>query len=568
MATWEPDEIDFEDQYDKADSIDDANLDESINELNRSIREQEELERRINRAEWKSTNKDERTKLEQQIVFNKKKQREYIMRASKIILSILHRGFNKIKQDGNVMVLDEKSAEKLYSRLHLVKSDECTYKIAFEKERGKYEDILSPGNRWLVPNAYLRIFGKKFMKDIGFDVNKPKSGTKSKIPKKGMEQLEQYIDEMYDNAKRFERVLNELPMSEDNQDNIMLQDIINKTEIATDNSIKLIETSLTETGEDASIQTGVLTLRELEGLDKELRTISGSLRSAIAKSIAKQIDIDRENRKLEEMANDEKYSDEQREEVRGRLQRFQDEQKAINDQIRILKGRYSNQIYQIRESIMKFLDKETGTLGERIRILLKEQGITIVSILTAVGMTIGVLIEALLGGPSTTSTPASQSTSGAREWIKNKVKALSQLLGKLADKALASLPGIIGSILSWILNRAKEVVGWMSQNLWALITGVGVLIYTYFMTKTYKRQLLEHPPHCKDSCSSQYQSNLFFLIGYLISIMFELFIGLDVRFNILFVFFIGLDVRFLVLLDIWFSFYHFYLFRLDIEIDL
>ena len=54
------------------------------------------------------------------------------------------------------------------------------------------------------------------------------------------------------------------------------------------------------------------------------------------------------------MANDETYSDEQREEVRARLQRFQDEQKAINDQIRILKGRYSNQIYQIRESIMKF----------------------------------------------------------------------------------------------------------------------------------------------------------------------------------------------------------------------
>ena len=45
---------------------------------------------------------------------------------------------------------------------------------------------------------------------------------------------------------------------------------------------------------------------------------------------------------------------------------------------------------------------------------------------------------------------------------KNKLKALSQLLGKLRDKALASLPGIIGSIISWILNRAKEVVGWLS----------------------------------------------------------------------------------------------------------
>ena len=420
MASWEPNEIDFEDQYDKADPIDDADLDTSMNELNKSIQEQEELEKRIRRAEWTLTNEDERTKLEQQIALNEEKQRQYIMRASKTIISILHRGLHKIKQDGKVMVLDQQSAEKLYSRLHLAESDKGTYKITFESERGTYKDILSPGNRWQTPNTYLNISGKKFVKDMGFDVDKPRIGTKSKIPKKRMEQLEQYIDEMYDNRKQFASKLNKLPINEDNQDNIMLQDIITKNEIATDNSIKLTETSLTEIGEDASTQTGGLMLRELEGLDKELRTISGSLRSAIAKSMAKQVDIDKENRKLEEMANDETYSDEQKEEVRARMQRFQDEQKAINEQIRILKGQYSNQIYQIKESIMKFLDKETGTLDERIRTLFKKQGITIVSILTALGMAIGVLIEALLGGPST-STPTSQSTTtsdkkgGARE---------------------------------------------------------------------------------------------------------------------------------------------------------
>ena len=123
------------------------------------------------------------------------------------------------------------------------------------------------------------------------------------------------------------------------------------------------------------------------------------------------------------MANDETYSDEQREEVRARLQRFQDEQKAINDQIRILKGRYSNQIYQIRESITKFLDKETGTLGERIRTLFKEQGITITSILMDLGITLGVLIDAVLGGPSVSTTTLESTTTSdkkgeAREWIK------------------------------------------------------------------------------------------------------------------------------------------------------
>ena len=267
------------------------------------------------------------------------------MRASETILLILHRGFDKIKQDGKVMVLDEKSAERLYNRLRSVKSNEGTYSIVFENESGTYKDILSRGNRWLAPNAYLRIFGKKSIKDMGFDVNKPKSGAKSKIPKKGIEQIKQYIDEMDDNAKQFIRKFNELPTSEDNRDNIMLQDIITKDEIATDNSMKLIEMSLTEIGVEASTQTSGLTLRELEGLDRELRMISSSLISAIAKSMAKQVDIDKENRKLEEMTNDETYLDEQREEVRARLQRFQDEQKAINDQICILKGRsiYSNQ---------------------------------------------------------------------------------------------------------------------------------------------------------------------------------------------------------------------------------
>ena len=246
---------------------------------------------------------------------------------------------------------------------------------------------------------------------------------------------------------------------------------------------------------ESSVRDKLLPLRELEGLDKQLRTIKGSLKVAIAKRVDLNARIKHEERKLSEV-QDPAYSDDQRDMIEGRIKRLRGELTERNKEIDILKGEASKQINQIRGSITKFLDKEMGTLGERIRTLFKEQGITIVSILTAVGMAIGVLVEALLGGPSmSTTTSTSGGTSngntrkggGAREWIKNKLKALSQLLGKLADKALASLPGIIGSIISWILNRAKEVIGWLSQNLWALITGVRVLIYTYFMTKTRRR---------------------------------------------------------------------------------
>ena len=178
------------------------------------------------------------------------------------------------------------------------------------------------------------------------------------------------------------------------------------------------ETSFIEPSERDKL----LPLRELEGLDKQLKMIKGSLKVAIVKRIDLEGRIKHEERKLNEI-QDPKYSDDQRKMVEDRIKKLRDELNERNEEINILKGEASKQINQIKESITKFLDKETGTLGERIRTLFKEQGITIVSILTAVGMAIGVLIEALLGGPSATA-PKSGGTSGgdkkggAREWIK------------------------------------------------------------------------------------------------------------------------------------------------------
>ena len=50
-------------------------------------------------------------------------------------------------------------------------------------------------------------------------------------------------------------------------------------------------------------------------------------------------------------------------------------------------------------------------------------------------------------------------------------------------KAAESFPGIIGAIISWVLNRAADVVGWVLQNLRALVVGIGGLLYTHMVTK-------------------------------------------------------------------------------------
>ena len=84
-------------------------------------------------------------------------------------------------------------------------------------------------------------------------------------------------------------------------------------------------------------------------------------------------------------------------------------------------------------------------------------------------MAIRVLVEALLAGGRGAAAASGGSPlkdeKGLKEWVRSKLKALASLLGRLGINAAEALPGIIGGIISWILNRAKDVVGWVSQNL-------------------------------------------------------------------------------------------------------
>ena len=73
-------------------------------------------------------------------------------------------------------------------------------------------------------------------------------------------------------------------------------------------------------------------------------------------------------------------------------------------------------------------------------------------------MAIGVLIEELLpgGGGSAAASgggePPPKDEKGLKEWNRSNVKALASLLEKLGMKAAKALSGIIGGIISWVLN--------------------------------------------------------------------------------------------------------------------
>ena len=132
------------------------------------------------------------------------------------------------------------------------------------------------------------------------------------------------------------------------------------------------------------------------------------------------------------------------------------------------------------------LDKDIS-LAEKLWMLFWEQGITIASIRTAIGMAIGVFVEMLRpsggGAGGTAGKPPPKDENGSKEWVKYKLKASTLLQERLRVKATEMLPGIIGAILSWMLNKAAYVVGWVSQNLWALVVSIGGLLYMFIITK-------------------------------------------------------------------------------------
>ncbi len=217
----------------------------------------------------------------------------------------------------------------------------------------------------------------------------------------------------------------------------------------------------------------VMRYRELRGLDKAMRTQRGELVNNLARLSELDRHIDRENRKLGETDDEQQLR-----EIRQRIADLNDERAARLEAASTNREALRSQISRVRGTLRRMMHEDT-TLAERIKTLFREQGITVVSILTAIGMTISTLVLALTGGGSGAggaTPPAPTDKGGVKEWVKKQLKALATLLGKLAGKVAAAIPGIIGSLVSWLLSTAGKAVGWLAEHTWTLIVAVGGLL--------------------------------------------------------------------------------------------
>ena len=241
--------------------------------------------------------------------------------------------------------------------------------------------------------------------------------------------------------------------------------------------VKEIETSFIDLERDETGTQTDMTKREMDGILKAMASVKEEIANELAKLNETNKDLAKENTKLEQAKAD---NDEfQIERISSRIRDLESERSARLEVINVNRDKLRSQVNRIKDTIKKIL-KEDTTLGERIKTLFREQGITIVSVLSAFGMIIGVIVETFIpttGGTTSPSKPPPKDATGVKDWIKKQLSNLGKLLADLAGKAVAALPGIIGSIVSWLLSTMGKVVSWFGEHLWTLVVLVAGLLY-------------------------------------------------------------------------------------------
>ena len=263
-------------------------------------------------------------------------------------------------------------------------------------------------------------------------------------------------------AATLQKVENNLP----DIDSVEMTDLPNTAETL----VKEIETSFIDLERDETGTQTDMTKREMDGILKAMASVKEEIANELAKLNETNKDLAKENTKLEQAKAD---NDEfQIERISSRIRELESERSARLEVINVNRDKLRSQVNRIKDTINKIL-KEDTTLGERIKTLFREQGITIVSVLTAFGMIIGVIVEAFIPTTGGTTSPTPKDATGVKNWIKK----IGKLLADLAGKAAAALPGIIGSIVSWLLSTMGKVVSWFGEHLWTLVVLVAGLLY-------------------------------------------------------------------------------------------
>ena len=106
--------------------------------------------------------------------------------------------------------------------------------------------------------------------------------------------------------------------------------------------------------------------------------------------------------------------------------------------------------------------EEGLSLRERVKNVFKKYGFTVTAVVLAVGTPIGVIVNSLTKG------------------LKSVAVGIGNGLQTLGKKIAQILPGLIGTVVSFIFKTAGSVISFLGKNAWLLILGVAVFMVERF----------------------------------------------------------------------------------------
>ena len=113
-------------------------------------------------------------------------------------------------------------------------------------------------------------------------------------------------------------------------------------------------------------------------------------------------------------------------------------------------------------------------LLKRVKEIFKKYGVTVTAIALAAGVTIGVVVSSI--------TKALKATG----------KALGKGLKDIGAKLASLLPGLIGSIASFLFKAAGQAIGFLAEHTWLLILAVVAFLAEKYLKKralTYRQAM-------------------------------------------------------------------------------
>jgi len=204
--------------------------------------------------------------------------------------------------------------------------------------------------------------------------------------------------------------------------------------------------------------------------------------------------------KIESFKITEEWAKEKKEKAIQQLQQTTDEsaKQTLNhlieeyDQMEIQARRRYNEVTENQlKRINTIINDETRPLTERLRELFRRDGITIGALLTAIGMTISTIVVALLPTKTYPTPPGKPDKNTFTDRIKQGLVKIANWFLDLAKKALLSLPGALGGLISFLLKKAGEIVLFFSKHMIILLITLLVVIVEILYGNTIWRKIVK-----------------------------------------------------------------------------